>query len=94
MEALGDVFVALPGGIGTLEELFEVFTLQLLGPECMPVVLYNVEGYWSSLIDTLKRMGEEGFIPAKYLDALIVVDSVSGLFEALDAWRAPGIKWE
>lgn len=94
MEALGDVFVALPGGIGTLEELFEVFTLQLLGPECMPVVLYNVEGYWSSLIETLKRMTEEGFIPPKYIDALIVVDSVSGLFEALETWRAPGIKWE
>lgn len=94
MEQLGDVFVALPGGIGTLEELFEVFTLQLLGPECMPVVLYNVEGYWNSLVDMLQRMSEEGFIPAKYIDALIVVESVPELFDALEAWRAPGIKWE
>lgn len=93
MEQLGDVFVALPGGIGTLEELFEVFTMQLLGPDCMPVVLYNIEGYWTPLIESLARMSEEGFIPRKYIDALIVVESVPELFEALDTWRAPGIKW-
>ncbi|MDO4685011.1 MAG: TIGR00730 family Rossman fold protein [Corynebacterium sp.] len=93
MEKLGDVFVALPGGIGTLEELFEVFTMQLLGPDCVPVVLYNIEGYWTPLIESLTRMSEEGFIPQKYIDALIVVDSVPELFEALDSWRAPGIKW-
>lgn len=93
MEELADCFIALPGGTGTLEEVFEAFTLQQLVAGTGPIVFYNVTGYWTPLVEALGRMAEEGFILQKYIDAIIVVDEPRALFEALDSWRAPGTKW-
>jgi uncharacterized protein (TIGR00730 family) len=57
-----DAFVALPGGIGTLEELVEQLTWAQLGRHTMPVVLVNVEGFWNPLLDLLQHMRSQGFI--------------------------------
>ncbi len=57
-----DAFIALPGGIGTLEELFEILTWAQLGRHHKPVVIANINGYWNPLAVLLQRMDEAGFI--------------------------------
>lgn len=57
-----DVFVALPGGIGTLDEVFTVVAANVLGYHSKPVVLYNVGGFWQPAIDMLKFIGNEGML--------------------------------
>ncbi|MCS4492180.1 TIGR00730 family Rossman fold protein [Corynebacterium sp. ES2794-CONJ1] len=94
MEELADAFIALPGGMGTLEELSEVLVRQQLGPYTGPVALFDVEDYWQPLIDALRMMGEEGFIWPRYLDAIVVADNVKELFEGFNTWANPGLKWQ
>ena len=89
MEELADAFVALPGGMGTLEELTEVLVRQQIGPYTGPVALFNVEGYWEPLLSALRVMGEEGFIWEKYLDAIVIADDIEGLFEGYKNWANP-----
>ncbi|WP_128888960.1 TIGR00730 family Rossman fold protein [Corynebacterium pelargi] len=93
MEELADAFVALPGGMGTLEELFEVLVRQQLGPYTGPVGLLNTEEYWDPMLHALRSMSEEGFIAPRYLDAIVVADTVEELFEAFSHWVSPGLKW-
>ena len=57
-----DAFVALPGGIGTLEELVEQLTWAQLGRHTKPIVLLNIEGFWEPLLALLRHMSEEAFI--------------------------------
>ena len=93
MEQLADTYIALPGGVGTLEELSEVLTLQQLGEITGPIVLYNIEGFWTPFVYTLQHMCDTGFINPKYIATLIVVDNPDDLFAALEQWHAPGEKW-
>jgi uncharacterized protein (TIGR00730 family) len=62
MSALSDVVVALPGGCGTLDELFEAITWGQLGIHEKPIGLLDSEGYWTKLLDLLQHMNAEGFI--------------------------------
>jgi uncharacterized protein (TIGR00730 family) len=62
MSALSDVVVALPGGCGTLDELFEAITWGQLGVHDKPIGLLDAEGYWTKLLDLLQHMNVEGFI--------------------------------
>ncbi|MFC2595382.1 TIGR00730 family Rossman fold protein [Corynebacterium durum] len=93
MEQLADTYIALPGGVGTLEELSEVLTLQQLGEITGPIVLYNIDGFWIPFVYTLQHMCDAGFINPKYIATLIVVDNPDDLFAALERWHAPGEKW-
>jgi len=93
MEQLADTYIALPGGVGTLEELSEVLTLQQLGEIAGPIVLYNIDGFWTPFVYTLQHMCDAGFINPKYIATLIVVDNPDDLFAALEQWHAPGGKW-
>lgn len=65
LEQRGDAFVALPGGLGTFEELFEVLVGRLLGYHDKPIVLLNVGGYYDRLIDAIEHGIAEGFIKGK-----------------------------
>ncbi|PSL12205.1 hypothetical protein CLV44_11939 [Marinobacterium halophilum] len=93
MAELADAFVALPGGIGTLEELFEVWTWGQLGHHEKPVVLYNVNGFYDPLLAFVERMRDEGFIRAAHTKMLQVVDTPDALLAALQDYRAPEQKW-
>jgi len=64
MADLADAFVALPGGVGTLEELFEVFTWQLLGIHPKPVAILDPDGFYDPLVDQLDRIVAEGYLSA------------------------------
>ena len=65
MAELADAFIALPGGAGTLDEYFEVFTWAQIGLHEKPVILYNVDGFYDALLQHFKIMLEEGFIRAE-----------------------------
>lgn len=82
-----DAFVAFPGGIGTLEELFEVWTWQHLGIHGKPVALLNSAGFWNPLLVALDALVAQGFVSQPYRDALIVEDDPAALLRRLEQWR-------
>ena len=81
MADLSDAFLALPGGIGTMEELFEAFTWLQLGLHHKPVGLLNVAGYYNALLDFLAHMRGQRFLKAEHLDTLLVEESVERLLD-------------
>lgn len=73
MFELSDAFVALPGGIGTLEEIVEIMTWAQLGRHANPIVFANVNGFWNPMVDLMAHMAESGFIhTSKLLKPIIV----------------------
>ena len=85
MAELADAFVALPGGVGTLEELFEVFTWQLLGLHDKPVTLLDPDGFYDPLVDQLDRIVAQGYLSADRRAALGRVRTVDELLASYDA---------
>jgi uncharacterized protein (TIGR00730 family) len=78
-----DAFVALSGGLGTLEELVEQLTWSQLGQHTKPIVLVNLEGYWDPLLALFERMHEESFIRPGLELNVIVVDRVEDIIPAI-----------
>ncbi len=74
-----DAFVALPGGVGTLEEIVEIMTWAQLGRHNKPMVFVNINGFWDPMISLLDHMREEGFLHSEQLMKLIVVDSAEAV---------------
>ncbi len=74
MYKLADMFVALPGGIGTMDELCEIVTLSIIGEFDKPIYLLNVDGYYEHYIKHLQKMSEDGFFKTKYLDLVTVIN--------------------
>lgn len=93
MAARGDAFVAMPGGAGTLEELFEAWTWQMLGLHTKPVALYGRD-FWAPMLIMLNDMVEQGFIAKRFVDAIVVADSPAELLQRLHAWRPTSAKWD
>lgn len=93
MVDLADAMVALPGGVGTLDEFFEAWTWQLLGLHEKPVALYDQDGYWTSLIGTLAHIVDEGFLSDEHRRALIVARDVDDLVTQIEQWTPPRQKW-
>ena len=83
MAELADAFVALPGGVGTLEELFEVFTWQLLGLHAKPVALLDPDGFYDPLVEQLDRVVAAGYLSAEKRAALPRARSVDELMASL-----------
>jgi uncharacterized protein (TIGR00730 family) len=88
-----DAMVTLPGGIGTLEEFFEVWTAQVLGIHHKPVALVDVEGYWTPLLGMVDQMVSRGFFSAEHRDRLIHLTDVTRLSDSLDSWTPAAAKW-
>ena len=84
---LADAFIALPGGIGTLDELFEVCTLGQLGFHAKPCGLLDVGGFFGPLTRMLEKAGEEGFMKRPYREIMAVSDDPGKLLDML-AFRA------
>ena len=79
-----DAFVALPGGLGTLEEFVEQLTWSQLGRHAKPIVLVNVQGFWNPLLVLFERMGAEAFIRPGLQLHMLVVDRVEDIIPAID----------
>ncbi|MET0291028.1 MAG: TIGR00730 family Rossman fold protein [Steroidobacteraceae bacterium] len=89
MADLSDGFVALPGGIGTLEELFEVWTWSQLGLHAKPVALLNVAGYYDALLTFLDRTVTEAFVRPETRRILLTDTAPAPLLEAVATGGAP-----
>jgi len=81
MEQLSDGFIALPGGIGTLEELFEIMTFAQLRFHQKPCGLLNIEGYYDQLIGFLDNAQTQGFVSSAQTRYLLVDQTVDGLLD-------------
>lgn len=84
MARRAQAFLALPGGLGTLEELFEVWTWQTLSLHAKPVGLFNAGGFWDPLLHTLHRLAEAGFMDTATVEALVVGDDLDDVLGRLD----------
>jgi uncharacterized protein (TIGR00730 family) len=95
MAELADAFVALPGGIGTLEELVEVFTWSQLGLHRKPCGLLDVEGYYQRLADFLDHAVQERFLLEQHRVTLMAESDPGALLERLRAYRPDAVepKW-
>ena len=93
MADLSDAFVALPGAAGTLEELFEAWTWGMLGLHAKPTALLDVDDFWQPLLAQLRRMVDDGYLDARRLDALGVVDSAAELLTFVEGYEHPARKW-
>lgn len=89
MFAKSDAFVALPGGLGTLEEFVEQLTWTQLGRHTKPIVLANIEGFWNPLLALFDRMSGETFIRPGLDLKVIVVDDVEKIVPAIEAAVKP-----
>jgi uncharacterized protein (TIGR00730 family) len=94
MAELSDGFIALPGGYGTLDELFEALTWTQLGYHRKPSGLLNVSGYFDRLVDYLEHAVREGFLIREHRDMLVVADDPDSLIERLRSAHLPQVsKW-
>jgi uncharacterized protein (TIGR00730 family) len=94
MAELSDAFVALPGGIGTFEEFFEVWTWSQLGLHAKPCALLNVGGYYDGLLAFLEHATSERFLRPAHLGFLVVEDDPEALLARLPLVVVPSVpKW-
>ena len=94
MAELADAFIALPGGLGTLEELFEVWTWGQLGYHAKPLGLLEVDGFYARLTDFLDHLVAERFVREQHRAILQVSASPAELLARMDAWQPTAApKW-
>lgn len=87
MARRADAFVALPGGVGTLEEIFEVFTWTQLGFHLKPCAFFNVGGFYTPLITFLEQVVQQGFLKREHLDMVVMDDDMGRLVARLAAYE-------
>lgn len=93
MADLSDAFVALPGGAGTLEEIFEQWTWAQLGIHLKPCAFLNVGGFYDALFQFIQLTTEKEFTRRRFNDALIQSDSIHEILQRLEHYQAPQPKW-
>jgi uncharacterized protein (TIGR00730 family) len=91
MAERSDAFVALPGGLGTLEELLEILTWSQLGIHRKPVGILNVANYWDALTTMLSHAVHEGFVTPENAALLLVADTSRELLDRMTTWTPPSI---
>ena len=89
MSKLIDGYITLPGGFGTLDELFEALTLNQLQIEQKPVGILNINGYFDATLQQLDKMAEEGFLKPKNKALLIVADNIPELMNKMNNYTPP-----
>ncbi len=92
-----DAFVVLAGGLGTLDEFFELLTWKQLGLHDKPIVLVNLNGYWTKLLEAIRHIASVGFMRADDLNTFQVVDTIEQIPQAIRSAPAetfdPSTKW-
>ncbi|NND63389.1 MAG: TIGR00730 family Rossman fold protein [Flavobacteriaceae bacterium] len=94
MQEISDGFITLPGGMGTLEELFEILTWLQLGLHTKPIGLLNINGFFDPLLQMLETMVRNGFLTMDNYELLLVDTNIDRLLEKMREFKAPQIpKW-
>jgi uncharacterized protein (TIGR00730 family) len=95
LEAISDAFIALPGGFGTLEEIFEVITLKQLQRHDKPIVFINTGGFYNHLVSFVEIIFQEKFASDRYRDVFVVVGSAAEAIDYIKTYRPTiiGDKW-
>lgn len=91
---ISDGFIALPGGFGTLDELFETLTWGQLGLHRKPVGIFNINGYFSDVLKAIDSMVREGFLKEINRNMVLESDRIGELLERMETYQAPSVpKW-
>lgn len=85
LEQKADAFIIAPGGTGTYDEFFEIYTLKRLKQLNKPIVIFNVRGYYEPLIELLKHTAREGFMDDKSIEMLMISDDVNEILDYIQA---------
>ncbi|RXK07290.1 LOG family protein [Halarcobacter bivalviorum] len=93
MAEMADAFITLPGGAGTLEEIFEAWTWAQLGYHNKPCAFYNIGGFYDDLFNMIEKMTKTGFLKEEYLDMLINTSDLRNLIDSIKNYKAPNEKW-
>ena len=93
MSELAQGFIAIPGGAGTLEEIFEQWTWAQLGIHKKPCAFLNVDGFYDDLLKFIYMTTEKGFTKARFSDALIVSDDLEEILRQFETYQPPEPKW-
>lgn len=83
MERRADAFIIVPGGVGTYDEFFQILTLKVLEQHARPIILYNVNGFWDSMLAIIGTGIFKGFIPAKAVNSLVLCETTQSVLEEL-----------
>ena len=94
LEDMADAFIAMPGGVGTMDEFFEVMVLSQLRVFDKPVALFNVNGFYDDIVRFLDRATNDGFIHREHSNNLIVSDNSKALLEGIGSFKPVELtKW-
>ena len=93
MSELSDGFIALPGGAGTWEEIFEQWTWAQLGIHLKPCAFLNVEGFYDDLFKFIQLSTDKGFTKDRFTDALVCSESIADIIAQFEKFVAPEPKW-
>ena len=91
MQELSDFFIALPGGFGTLEELFEIITWLQLGLHSKPIGLLNTNGFYDDLIKLIENMVKKKFVSSENYQLLLVDTQIDSLLEKMRRFKQPDL---
>lgn len=95
MHEMSDAFIALPGGFGTMEELFEILTWAQLNLHQKPIGILNTNGYYNSLLKLIETMIQEGIVKENYKNLLLVSEDIHDLLSQLNLYQASNFtKWD
>lgn len=87
LDEKSDAFIITPGGIGTFDEFFEIYTLRQLATHKKPIVIYNTNGYYNPLIDMLNNAINQKFMPSTNLDLLFISDNPTKIIEYIENYN-------
>ena len=94
LEDMADAFIAMPGGIGTMDEFFETYVLSQLRVFDKPVALFNVNGYYDDIIRFIDKAAKEGFVRKEHAENLIVSDDPKNLLAKMEQFQPTDVrKW-
>ena len=94
LNELSDAFIALPGGFGTMEELFEMLTWAQLGLHSKPIAILNTNGFYDALLSLVQTMFDKQFLKKEYQQMLLHSDNINDLLEKIRNYEAPQVeKW-
>lgn len=93
MASMADAFIALPGGAGTMDEIFEAWTWAQLGHHAKPCAFYNMDGFYEHLLAMIENMVKFGFLKPEHAEMLIVSDRPADLIDRIKSYEAPQKKW-